>query len=297
MKPTRRGILYVFAGFVAIGPLLVWSLSRMPVATAGRALVLPLAFTGVTSPIRMELLPIPARSSDRAALALARQDPQALAQLGQERYEREVQDYRCMLVKQERVRGALSPIEQVEVRFRKSPLAIYMLWRENAGEARRALFKQDDPAYVDDKGNQLARVEPAGAIARLFVKDIFMPIRGERARKASRRAIDECGFGATFELLRRFNAIARENDVLDMRLAGTGEVDGRPTYVIVRYLPYDGEGGAYPDAKMILHLDQEWLLPVAVESYADQEGTELLGRYVFTHVERNPGLTEDDFRF
>jgi hypothetical protein len=62
-------------------------------------------------------------------------------------------------------------------------------------------------------------------------------------------------------------------------------------------LPYDGPEGTYPDARMVLHLDQEWLLPTAVYSYADHEGKDLLGSYVFTKVRLNPGLTDDAFKF
>ena len=60
------------------------------------------------------------------------------------------------------------------------------------------------------------------------------------------------------------SAIAAEQGVLNIRYAGTGVIDGRPTFVIVRDLPYSGPRGPYPDARMVLHLDQEWLLPVAV---------------------------------
>ena len=48
---------------------------------------------------------------------------------------------------------------------------------------------------------------------------------------------------------------------------------------------------------MVLHLDQEWLLPTAVYCYADHEGKELLGSYVFTNVRLNTGLGDADFKF
>ena len=73
-------------------------------------------------------------------------------------------------------------------------------------------------------------------------------------------------------------------------------VDHRPG-IILRDLPYAGPTGAYPDARMVLHLDQQWLLPVAVYSYADHAQKVLLGSYVFTQVEVNPGFGNDAFRF
>ena len=278
-----------------IAPPLVWVLSRLPGVPRGTVIV-PVARAETTPTAGTPIRSNQAAPADEL-LALAERDPLALTRRAQERFEQEVRDYRCVLIKQERVGGKLSAIEEVEVRVRNSPRTIYMLWRKNAAQAKRVLFKAEDAAFVDDEGRRLARVEPAGAVIRLFVTDIFMPINGEHARKVSRRTVDQCGFGATFELLRRFNEFAREKGVLDLRFSGTGEVDGRPTYVLTRYLPYDGEDGEYPDAKMVLHLDQEWLLPVAVESFADRAGKRLLGRYVFTKVELNPGLGEKDFEF
>ncbi len=294
MKSARRGLLYGVAAFLAVAPFVVW-ISSILTPDRSQAVVVPLAFTSMTTPLRGRVLE-PATSSD-SLLALGQRDPLALVRLGYERWQRELQDYRCTLLKQERIAGVLSPVERVEVRFRKSPEAIYMIWRENPSQVKRALFRGDDPAYVDENGKELARVEPAGAVINIFVKNILMPIKGERARSVSRRTIDECSFGAVFELFEQYSERARNAGVLDVRWRGTGEVGGRPTYVIERHLPYSGEGGRFPDALLIMHLDQEWLLPVAVESFADPDGAELLGRYVFKDIERNPGLTDQDFEF
>jgi hypothetical protein len=295
MKSARRGVLYATATCVAVGPLLVWFFSNAPKRAVGKAVV-PAA---LTETIKKDAggVDLSAAASVNSLWSLAQDDPMRLAHLGQERYVNEVHDYRCVLVKQERLPTGMSDVQEIEVRFRKEPRAVYMIWLENATEAKRALFQPEDPRYTDDQGNLLARVEPAGSVVRLFVKDLFMPIHGDRARNTSRRTMDECGFGAIFEMLSRINSLARDNGVLDLRFAGAGEVDGRPTFVLVRNLPYTGEKGTYPDARMVLHLDQQWLLPVAVESFADQKGQDLLGRYVFTAVELNPGLTEKDFKF
>jgi hypothetical protein len=296
MKSARRGVLYTTAAFVAVGPLLVWFFAHAPKRAVGKAVVPAAALTG-TIQKSAGASDLSTGDSISPLWSLAQSDPMELAHLGQDRYQTEVNDYRCLLVKQERLPTGMSDVQEVEVRFRKQPRAVYMIWLENAAEAKRALFQPEDPRYTDDQGNLLARVEPAGSIVRLFVKDLYMPIHGERARHASRRTMDECGFGAIFEMLSRINNLARAQGVLDLHLAGPGEVDGRPTFVLVRNLPYTGEKGTYPDAHMVLHLDQQWLLPVAVESFADPDATQLLGRYVFTSIELNPGLTDKDFKF
>ncbi len=238
--------------------------------------------------------------SDAAAKAglieLARRDPSGLLRLARQRCQRETGDFSCLFVKQERIKGILKPVEEIDARYRADPLSVFMIWRRGAGQARRALFI-DSQAFVDRDGQRLARVEPAGVLLRLIVSDVMAPIHDARARKASRRAIDEFGFRSSFELIERVNDLAAARNELDLRFEGEGAVDGRATVILVRRLPYTGPGGRYPDAKLILHLDQEWLLPTAIYSYTDPEGHELLGSYVFAQVKLNPGFGEDDFQF
>ncbi len=227
---------------------------------------------------------------------LAQRDPRGLLRLARERCQRETGDFSCRFVKQERINGTLKPVEEIDARYRVEPLSVFMTWRRGADQAQRALFI-DRGDFVDADGQRLARVEPAGALLRLIVSDVMVPIHDARARQASRRAIDEFGFRSTFEILARVNDMAAARNELDLRYEGEGAIDGRATVILVRRLPYTGPAGPYPDAKLILHLDQEWLLPTAVYSFTDPEGHELLGSYVFTHVQLNPGLGEDDFRF
>lgn len=223
-------------------------------------------------------------------------DPIQLARIGHERYDRDIRDYTCLFLKQERLKGKLGKVEEIEVRYREDPQSIFMVWKRNKGDVRRSLLI-DSPEFVDRKGRRVARVEPDGILIRLIVRDIKIPIHSKRARAASRRTMDNFGFAATFGLLESFNRLAADNGELEFHYDGIGRIDGRPTYRLVRHLPYTGEDGEYPDAMMVLHLDQEWLLPTAVYSYADHQGKELLGSYVFTKVRLNAGLTEEDFRF
>jgi hypothetical protein len=129
------------------------------------------------------------------------------------------------------------------------------------------------------------------------VSEVEMQIHGKQAREASRRTIDEFGFKSTFDILEKYNAIGEKNGVLDYRFDGEDVIDGRPTLRFVRRLPYAGPAGSYPDAKMVLHIDQEYLLPCAVYSYSDPDGRKLLGSYVYKNIRLNPGYRDQDFQF
>ncbi len=293
MASIRRANFSVTIAFTLIAPMTVWAVLNM----SARGTSAPLASARTTvapnpSPVLPERRSVPAVS----LAEIAARDPMELVRLGREKYEREVRDYRCVLVKQELLPDGLTPVQEIELRYRENPRSIYMIWKSNATAARRALY-MNASQFVDSRGRPQARVEPHGTLVRLVTTDVYIPIHGPDARKTSRRTIDECGFASTFALFERYNALARERGVLNVRFAGTGEIDGRPTYVIQRELPYEGPDGPYPDALMIMHIDQEHLLPVAVFSYADAAQKKLLGSYVFTKIELNPQLGDDAFAF
>jgi hypothetical protein len=246
--------------------------------------------------------PLPPKPAANAALTreqmieLAKSDPDAVWRLGKERYGREVRDYGCTFVKRELVNGKLREEEEIDVRFREAPQSVFMFWKRGTDQVKRALYV-DSADFRDKKGQKVAKVEPAGAIVRLVVSEVEMPIHGKEAKEASRRTIDEFGFRNTFRIIEKVHPLAEKNGVLDFRYDGEDKIDGRPTYRFVRHLPYTGENGVYPDARMVMHLDQEWLLPTAVHSFADREGKKLLGSYVFKNVRLNQGFTERDFQF
>lgn len=232
----------------------------------------------------------------RAALdRMAESDPMGFARMAIARYDRDITDYTCTLVMQERLDDDLTPVRTVECRYREAPRSVYMFWVKNPGDAKRALY-METPEFVED-GERVARVEPAGALIRLIVDDIKIPVNGKRAKSASRRTIDQFGFRNLFDLLVTYNTRAEKDGVLDYRYVGEGEIDHRPTYMFERKLPYRGEGGPYPDALLRLHIDQEWLLPTGLYSYADHTARRLLGKYEFINVKLNPGLTDADFKF
>jgi hypothetical protein len=297
---NRRGILYATGALLLSGPPALWITSSLPVTPRG-IVVAPVARTDGAA-----VTPAKSKSTAKTTPAidpkiaemteLAERDPLAVVRRGRAWYEQNVHTYRCTLIKQELLGDKLSDVQEVELRFREQPRAIFMIWKTNADSARRALYL-DTPQYVDKKGQKLARVEPNGAVARLFTKDIFLPVDGSDAKKTSRHAITDAGFHATFSLFEKFCGAAAERGVLDLKYAGTGTVDSRPTFVLVRQLPYEGANGTFPDAKLVLHLDQEWLLPVAAYSYADKDEKELLGSYVFTKIELNPTFDDNTFAF
>jgi hypothetical protein len=224
---------------------------------------------------------------------MARSDPLGLLRVAQERYDRTVRDYVCTFSKQELVGGRLTAEQVTRVKFREKPLSVNMLWVKNADKAQRAIYVEGK--WTGKSGEKLAAVEPAGAIARVFVDYVMRPIDGPDAKKAARRRIDQFGFANSLRLIVKYCDLSAKHNELDLKYVGDSAVGGRPTYVIERRSAYTGDEGVYPDHLMIVQLDKESLLPVSCISYADEAKTKLLGRYVVTDVKFNVGLTEGDF--
>lgn len=224
---------------------------------------------------------------------LARTDPLRLFREAVSRYERSVHDYTCTFTKQERVGNGLTAEQVTHVKFREKPYSVNMLWVQNADKARRAIYVEGK--WHGKNGEKLASVEPAGSIARLFVDNVFRPIDGPDAKKAARRQIDQFGFGKSLDLIVRYCERAAGRNELTLRYVGEGRIDGRPTHIIERILPYDGDEALYPDRVLEVQLDKETLLPACCTAYADDARTKLLGRYLITDVKFNVGLTDRDF--
>jgi len=224
---------------------------------------------------------------------LALRDPLAFLYRCRDNYDRHVRDYTCTFLKQERVADRLTPEQETVVKFRQAPYSVNMRWVRNADAAAHVTYIEG--RWPDESGQDQAWCEPAGAVVRLFVSKILQPIHGKRAAEASRRTIDQFGFRNTLDLIIRYSEQAAEEGALDLRYVGPGSMDGRPTYLFERRLPYTGQEKPYPDRLLVFHVDQEWLLPTACFSYADENRQDLLGRYVLTDVDFNQGLTDSDF--
>ncbi len=69
-----------------------------------------------------------------------------------------VHDYTCTLIKQERIRGKLTPNNVVALKIRKTPFSVNMLWKEP-----RSLEGQE-VCWVEGKNDGNMRVKPSGLL-------------------------------------------------------------------------------------------------------------------------------------
>jgi hypothetical protein len=233
---------------------------------------------------------VPSAAEDGSALA--RSHPLEFLRSCLDNYRHNVRDYSCTFIKQERLGKRLTPEQVTEVRFREQPIfSVNMKWTQNADSAAHVLYVKN--RWEDAKGNDEAYVVAAG-LASLIGK-IRQPIHGTLAQKASRRTIDQFGFGNTLDLILTYSERAAAAGELDLRYAGETIVDGRPAYAFERRLPFSDNDSPYPDRLLKFSIDKQWLVPTAVFSYADDAGQNLLGKYIHENLNINPGLPDSDF--
>jgi len=224
--------------------------------------------------------------------AEARRDPLGFLHKVQEHYRTDIRDYRCTFTKQERVGHKVRPMEKMHVMFMEEPYSVLMSWPASPRPAQRVLYMEGK--WTDSKGQALALVEPEPVLA-LLASRMKRPIDDRLARSKSRRRIDQFGFGRSLELIIDYSEMAKAEGRLNLEYRGRSSVAGRPTYVFVRHLPYTGIDGKYPDRVLVCHIDEEYLLPTAVFTYADDLEKEVLGTYITTDIELNVGLSQPDF--
>lgn len=233
--------------------------------------------------------------ADAASGATVTLAPLELLALARQRCAQEVQGYSCVFLKRERWQGKLGPQQILQAYYRDEPLSVDLTWVHNADRVRRLVYVRGRNLTSD--GQEQATIEPTGALARLFVGTIDLPIHGERARNAARYPVDQFGFRAVLDRLARENDEFAADGVMRWEHAGSGMIDARPTIVLIRHLPYTQTKSKYPDARLVVHLDQQRLWPVAIYSFADEQESVLLGSYITTHVQLNPTFDAGTFHF
>ena len=216
--------------------------------------------------------PVAAASSGDAILPLLERMESSYAQ---------VNDYRAILRKQERVGGRLLPEETILLKFQK-PLRIYMKWLGEPLKGQEALYVQGkyDNKLIGHRGGILGMVT------------LSLDPNGAAAMKGNRHPITDTGFGFIIEQLKcNINSALRHGEFQIIRM-GEEPFEGRPATVVeARVTPH--EGRKYYCSRLVIHIDREFMLPVGNVFYEEQDV--LLEKYSYADVKLNIGLTDVDF--
>ncbi len=220
--------------------------------------------------------------SEEKLIELSKHDHITLLKLAIERYEKSIEDYTGTFYKQERLRGKLGKEQTIAFKFKEKPYSIYMEWKKNSGSADKLL-------YVKDQNNNKMIVHPTGLLS--WLRSVKRDPGGKDARKSSLYTCDQFGFYNSMKRGLKDYELAKKAGDLKIKYIGLTKVHGRKCIAFERILPKKKD---YSTARLIINLDIEYMLPVALERY--DWDNRLIFRNSFRDLKFNTGLKIEDFK-
>jgi hypothetical protein len=223
----------------------------------------------------------PAKPADALGAMLA----DARAALGKTR------DYTGTYTRQERVGGKLGAEQVGEMKFRVSPVGVYVRF------ARPEASAGMEVAYSAAKKDGKVRYRPAGVAGRKG----FQVLGTDDAKFLAdhRHPVTDWGMGPIVELIA--TATAREKTLKNPVEVFTGDYQFAGRNVTMFEIHTRRPHAFRYAARMVVFVDKETKLPVRFEAYDDPKpGTtagELLEAYSFTDLKFNSGIGENSFDF
>jgi hypothetical protein len=213
---------------------------------------------------------------------LARTDAVAFLRAGLLRYRREVQGYRAVLQKQERLNGKLGPVEVIDVCFREQPFSVLLRWKTPpSGLVDRALY-----VAGQNDGKALGRGK---YLHLIHSRDPY----GSDARDAGRYPLPEFGIAKGTERTLTAWEAAQRHGRLRVEYLGVRAVPdagGVECYVLRRTCDPPEEDGV---TVVEVAFDVEHWLQVG-NKLTDADG-QLIGAYYFRDVALNPEFPPGQF--
>ncbi len=214
---------------------------------------------------------------------LAKNEPVKFLEKCLREYEKGVQGYRCMFLKEERVNNKMGPKEKIRVHFREKPFSVHMDWIDGKGLAARSL-------YVEGENKGMLLVRPFLE----FLPVMRKPVDGPEARATSRFPITQ--FGLYIGAKRTLNSIhdSDKRGALHIRFAGIEKVEKlgkRPCYKFERWRYDPPEEDDL--ASMIIYIDQETLFQTGSILYDSKKLP--IAEYFFGDIELNPTFNVNQF--
>lgn len=200
-----------------------------------------------------------------------------------------VESVQAVFHKQERIDGALQPPHIMEVKVRRTPLSVYLRWRE-PDEGQEIIWR--DGAH----DGQMV-VHPGGWRGRLLASIKIDP-EGDRAKATSRRPIKNIGPWSMTERLAVYVEECLQGEHAVEIVSSDARIGGRDCHCFQFTHP---QSTADLDFKqVVIYIDKEQRVPIAVENYGwgTADGGSKLPleeSYVFNELTLNAPLTDLDF--
>jgi hypothetical protein len=208
------------------------------------------------------------------------------ARLGYDR----LNDYTCLFVKRERLRGQLQAENLISMAVRTKPFSVYLRWVKPESVAGQ------EACYVTGRNNGMMRVHSTGVLG--VVGFVSLEPRDPRALENSRHTILESGIGNIVEkFAKRWTQEAQWNRTV----VRSGEYEyNKRRCIRVETIHPANPGGTFTFYRSLVYFDKENHLPIRVDNYGwpkqggDPNG-DLEESYSFANLRLNVGVPEQTF--
>lgn len=182
--------------------------------------------------------------------------------------------------------GRVKPTQEIEVKYRRSPEALYMHWVGDFNTGREVLWA---PASRD--GNLYVSTSP-------LIPNLSIDATGALATRDSRHPVWMAELPRIAELVQAGADHLASNDELTAAYTDLGvqDVFGTRSHCYIAELPYEAAPAAFYAPKIKLCLSTATGLPSRFTAWADEDGARRqVEDYVFKAVTVNIGLSDADF--
>ena len=193
----------------------------------------------------------------------------------------QVENYKAIFHKQERVEGKLMEKETVLFKF-KRPFKVYMKWIEGSYTGRELL-------YVEGWNNNRMMVRDSGITSMITVN---LDPKGSLAMKGNRHPVTDSGLDHLVKLVGDHMRRGIKNNEIELKKANEEILYGRRTQRVEILSPRNSAKDYYC-YRATLNLDLEKKVPIKVQIY-DWEN-KLVEDYGYEDLRFNVGLSDTDF--
>jgi len=222
------------------------------------------------------------------------------------RIREEIDDYKCVMVKRERVNGKLGEREFMYARFRnrkrvdgmiKVPFSVYLYFTKPEG------LKGRECAYVEGMNDGKLAVKEPG-IAGKILPIIWLAPDSVLAMRGNLYPITDAGIENLIVKLLEKGHRDRKRDECDVQYRENAKVNDRRCQLLEVIHP---NRRAYFDFNLAhIYIDNETRLPIRYAAYTWPKGRDqnpeprpaddtLIEEYTYLDLKLNPGLTDHDF--
>ena len=279
----------------ALAPVAVWTLIASPQVLIAEE---PVQQATLVQPLPATE-PLPGSRDDELAQARKRIRPVLnYARQTLKYVDNTVRDYECMLVRRERIDGVLSGYQHLQMKIRheqqhddqaRIPFAVYLKFLGPARyQGREVLF-----VHGENDGSMIAR-RGGSQLANMTLK---LNPEGSLAMQSNRYPVTEVGLRNLIVKLIEVMENDHGLEGCEVRFFKNSKINSRPcTHIQVSY-PQQREGLRFQRADV--YIDHKLKLPICFASYywpnKPGEDPQLLEEYVYSDLQLNVGLTDEDF--